>query len=64
MRYLKPNHNEAVRAKVEATFAAELVITARGRRDAEKRVTRRTLTCDFCRAEVPASVGTVEAEAA
>jgi integrase/recombinase XerD len=22
MRYLKPNHNEAVRAKVEATFAA------------------------------------------
>ncbi len=42
----------------------EIVITAHSRRNAEVRVIRRMLTCDFCCAEVAAKLGTVKAEAA
>ena len=42
----------------------EIVITAHSRRNAEVLVSQRTLTCDFCNAEVPAKRGNVKAEAA
>jgi hypothetical protein len=42
----------------------ELIIAAKTGKDAMQQVQSRTLTCDFCSAEIPACIGTLDVEAA
>lgn len=42
----------------------ELIIAAKSGEDAMHQVRARTLTCDYCSAELPAHIGAVDIEAA
>lgn len=42
----------------------ELIVTAKTHEDAMRQVKARLLVCDFCSAEIPANIGTLEIEAA
>jgi hypothetical protein len=42
----------------------ELIVNAKTGEEAMRQVKSRTLTCDFCSAEVPAHIGALDVEAA